>query len=151
MRRRSSSAPLTRELLTSRTRSAQRLMRSAASAPTTELQSVHNFKNHPPNPLPQPAHLQTPRNLQTPPLTGPSVAGMGKGGSSCPGSRTTATPPSRESSLTCVSSTGQSLSTLQSPHSPLLRTLSGQRVYVGGASLIGPNKLLTVAHKFWVV
>ena len=37
------------------------------------------------------------------------------------------------------------------PSLSLLRTLSGQRVYVGGASLIGPNKLLTVAHKFWVV
>jgi len=38
------------------------------------------------------------------------------------------------------------------PHMCVIyRIISGQRVYVGGASLIAPNKLLTVAHKFWVV
>lgn len=38
------------------------------------------------------------------------------------------------------------------PHMCIIyRVVSGQRVYVSGASLIAPNKLLTVAHKFWVV
>merc|ERR1739848_501935 len=33
----------------------------------------------------------------------------------------------------------------------LFRTQGGQRVYVGGASLIAKNKVLTVAHKFNVI
>jgi len=38
------------------------------------------------------------------------------------------------------------------PHMCVIyRIQSGQRVYLAGASLIAPNKLLTVAHKFWVV
>ena len=48
----------------------------------------------------------------------------------------------------------RSVSLAQSDRQPtvvLLRVQAGQRVYIGGASLIAPNKLLTVAHKFWVV
>merc|ERR1711953_873089 len=38
------------------------------------------------------------------------------------------------------------------PHMCVIyRIQGGQRIYLAGASLIAPNKLLTVAHKFWVV
>ena len=71
-------------------------------------------------------------------------------------SRARTIPPwrSRASSPICASSTGQSAQlslTSSKLLSLLLRVQDGQRVYIGGASLIAPNKLLTVAHKFWVV
>ena len=36
------------------------------------------------------------------------------------------------------------------PHACIIFTyFNGYRNYIGGATLIAPNKLLTVAHKFW--
>ena len=143
--RSSSAVSVTRAQSTSLIRNARRPTRFAARIRTSEPSSVQSSQRNPRDQL---------KMMTSYWMTGVPVAGMALAESSFP-ALTIPPWPSRGSSPTCASYTGEAaqlrqLSLIQLL-SLLLRVQGGQRIYIGGASLIAPNKLLTVAHKFWVV
>ena len=151
--RRSSAVSGTPAPSTCLTRNVPKLTRFAVRTPTSEPNSAQRSRNrHRHRKWKEVTHPQV-RHSRTSPWAGTAVGGTALADFS---SLARTTPPwrSRASSPTCASSTGQSAQlslTGSELLSLLLRVQEGQRVYIGGASLIAPNKLLTVAHKFWVV